>query len=257
MSEVSTVQPDPPPSSALIPKKPWIMRFGKYMQPKVNGVVGRSSKVGDQPFHDKRDFPWIAALEAEWETIRDEAAGVLQDLGKIPPLAAISPDHRRIAPAGKWRSFFLHGYGYKVDANCAACPRTAALIAKVPGLNSALFSVVVPGTHIPAHTGVTKAILTCHLGIRVPQARENCRMRVADQFVSWREGEAFVFDDIYQHEVWNDTDETRVVLLVQFRRPVGWRGRLLGGLFLWSVRHSRFVQDARRGVKDWAEGRGV
>lgn len=243
--------PQPPPSSALIPKKPLILKIGKWLQPRINAAIGNSSRVGDQPFHDTADFPWIAKLEANWTEIRAEAAAVLGDLERVPPLAAISPDHRRIAPAGKWRSYFFHGYGYRVDANCAACPKTAALLDEVPGLNSALFSILVPGTHIPAHTGVTKAILTCHLGIQVPQKAEDCRMRVADRFTTWREGKAFVFDDIYQHEVWNDTDETRIILLVQFRRPVGLVGKLLGEGFLKGVRHSRFVQDARRGLAQW------
>jgi beta-hydroxylase len=31
-------------------------------------------------------------------------------------------------------------------------------------------------------------------------------------------------------------------------RPVGW---ILGNLFLWGVKRSRFVQQARRGVEQW------
>jgi beta-hydroxylase len=243
-----------PPSKALVPRPPWIMRFGKKVQPRVNAIVARHSTIANTPFQDTRQFPWIATLEEHWREIQAEAAEVLQNLDAIPPLAEISPDHRRIAPAGRWRSFFLYGYTYKVEANCARCPRTAALLAKVPGLNSALFSVLVPGTHIPAHTGVTKAILTCHLGIRVPREAEKCRMRVADSSVSWREGQALVFDDTFQHEVLNDTDETRVVLLIQFQRPARLIGRIVGGLFLWGVKHSRFVQEARRGVIAWKAG---
>jgi beta-hydroxylase len=243
--------PPPPPSSKLVPKKPLIMKIGKYLQPRINRIVARSSRVGNEPFHDTVKFPWIAELEANWKDIEAEALEVVKDVRAIPPLAAISPDHRRIAPAEQWRSFFLYGYEYRVDANCVKCPRTTALIEKVPGLNSALFSVLVPGTHIPAHTGVTKAILTCHLGIKVPPEAEKCQIRVVDQKVGWEPGRAFVFDDVYQHEVLNDTDEVRVILLVQFRRPVGLLGKIFGGAFLWSVKHSRFVQDARRGVAEW------
>ena len=241
----------PAPSSALIPKRPLVMRVGRWLQPRINRVTGRASRIGDHPFHHARDFPWIAALEAEWETIRDEMEAAVRDLSKVPPLAEISPDHRRIAPAGKWRSLFLYGYGYRVPANCAACPRTAALVSQVPGLNSALFSILVPGTHIPAHTGVSKALLTCHLGLRVPSATECCRMRVGDGYTEWRAGRALVFDDMYNHEVWNDTDEMRGILLVQFRRPMRLLGRAVAELFLWGVRRSRFVQDARRGVEQW------
>lgn len=244
-----------PPSSKLVPRKPLIMRFGKWMQPKTNRWIANSAKLGDPAVYDTSMFPWIKELESHWATIREEAAAALQDLEKVPPLATISPDHRRIAPAGRWRSFFLIGYRYRDEANCAKCPKTTAIIERIPGLNSAFFSVLVPGTHIPPHTGVTKAFLTCHLGIQVPREREKCRMRVVDQYVHWSEGKAIVFDDCYDHEVLNDTDETRIVLLVQFKRPVGIIGKIVGNLFLEGVRRSRFVQDARKGIAQWSADR--
>ncbi len=256
-------KPFPPPTGqtsdygvAPAPKEPLLMRLGdRFVRPLVDRAVVRSSRVGDPPVHDPRTFPWIGRLEARWRDIEREAAAILGDLDAIPPLAEISPDHRPIAPAGKWRSYFLYGYGYRDAANCRTCPRTTALVESIPGLNSAFFSILAPGTQIPPHTGVTKALLTCHLGIRVPREADSCRMRVADRVVSWRAGEALVFDDTYEHEVANDTEDMRVVLLVQFRRPVGALGRMVGGLFLWAVRRSRFVQDARRGLREWAEQR--
>lgn len=243
------------PGTALVPKKPLVMRLGKRLQPWVNGVVARSSRIGDPVWPDTRLFPWVANLEAHWREIAAEAAEVCRDPSSIPPLAEISPDHRRIAPAGKWRSFFLTGYGYEVDDNVRRCPRTAALVRRVPGLNSALFSVLAPGTHIPLHTGVTKAFLTCHLALTVPREADRCRMWVAGEPVTWEPGRAFVFDDCYEHEVRNDTDDWRIILLVQFRRPMRLPGRLIGGLFLWGVKQSRFVQEARAGVMAWGKNR--
>jgi aspartyl/asparaginyl beta-hydroxylase (cupin superfamily) len=241
----------PPPSSALIPKRPLILRIGRKVQPWVNDLIVDQSTIGNDPFPDKAHFPWIAALEAEADVIRAEAKAALEDLNAVPSLAEVSPDHRRIAPAGKWRSLFLVGYGYRHEANCAACPRTAAAISRIPGLNSAFFSVLVPGTHLPPHTGVTKAFLTAHLGIQVPRQAEKCRMRVVNKVVHWTEGKVLLFDDCFEHEVLNETDETRIVLLVQVKRPVRTLGKVVGGLFLWGVKRSRFVQDARRGVQKW------
>lgn len=239
------------PSKKLVPKKSLLLRYGVWVQPIINKWIARSSRIGDRPLFDSSEFPWVKSLEERWEEIRAEAFAALEDLEQVPPLATISPDHRRIAPAGRWRSFFLVGYGYREESNCRICPVTAELVSRVPGLNSAFFSVLVPHTHIPTHTGVTKAFLTCHLGIQVPEEADKCRMRVVDQWVGWQEGRALVFDDVFEHEVRNDTDETRIVLLVQFRRPVGWFGRIMGGLFLEGVRRSRFVQDARRGLIAW------
>ncbi|WP_116090700.1 aspartyl/asparaginyl beta-hydroxylase domain-containing protein [Sphingomonas crusticola] len=239
------------PNAALVPRQPLWMRLGRQLQPMVNRIVANGSQVADRPVHDVRDFPWVAALEDHWIEIQREAAAALHDLETVPPLAEISPDHRDIAPPKKWRSFFLYGYGYREEANIRRCPRTDALLRAVPGLNSAFFSVLAPGTHIPPHVGVTKAIMTCHLGLSVPRDEARCWMRVVDHRLHWQAGRALIFDDTFEHEVANDTNETRVVLLIQFRRPVRASGRVIGGLFLWAVRRSRFVQDARRSVRDW------
>ena len=234
-----------------VPPLPFLFRLGKKLRHRIGAMVARSSRVGDQQVYDTSLFPWVAEIEARWIEIREELLSLLAKREAIPPLASISPDHRRIAPPGKWKSFFLHGYGYRVEENIRRCPRTAEIAAKVPGLNSAFFSILDPGAHIPRHRGVTKALLTAHLGLVVPPARENCRMQLADQSLHWHEGRTLVFDDTFHHEVWNNTDSLRAVLLIQFRRPVGPIGRLLGGLFLFGIRHSRFVQDARREMSRW------
>jgi ornithine lipid ester-linked acyl 2-hydroxylase len=239
------------PGNEGIPPTPFLFKVGKKLRHRVSAVVARSSQVGDQPRYDAAHFPWIAELEANWTDIREELLAVLAKREAIPPLASISPDHRRIAPPGKWKSFFLHGYGYAVDENIRRCPKTAKLVTRIPRLNSAFFSILDPGAHIPRHRGVTKAILTAHLGLVVPEPRHKCRMQLDAQTLYWEEGRTEVFDDTFHHEVWNDTDGLRAVLLIQFRRPVGLVGRLVGGLFLLGIRHSRFVQDARRQMGQW------
>jgi aspartyl/asparaginyl beta-hydroxylase (cupin superfamily) len=234
-----------------VPPLPPLFRIGKRLRHRISAIIARSSKVPDAPVLEPSLFPWIARLEARWPDIRAEVDRLLAREDGIPPLADISPDHRRIAPPGKWKSFFLFGYGYSLEENARRCPNTAAAIAAVPGLNSAFFSILAPGAHIPRHRGVTKALLTAHLGLIVPKRRQDCRMQVADEIVTWEEGRTIVFDDTYHHEVWNDTDESRIILLVQFRRPVGRLGRIVGDLFLGAVRRSRFVQDARSSLGDW------
>ena len=120
----------------------------------------------------------------------------------------------------------------------------------IPGLNSAFFSILAPGTHIPDHRGVTKGLITCHLGLIVPRDGD-VRMRVHDRIVRWAEGETLVFDDTYQHEVWNETNGTRVVLLIQFERPLRQPGKWFADLFMGFVRRSAFVQEARTNIDTW------
>ena len=197
-------------------------------------------------------FPWTAILEAQWQTIRAEALAVLQQREAVPPVQEISPDHARLADyENKWQSYFIWGYGYKLAANAARCPRTTALVEQIPGLKSALFSIHAPGVHIPRHNGVTFAMITCHLGLIVPQEREKCRIKIADQTYHWEPGKTVVFDDTYEHEVWNDTEEDRVILLIQFTRPLRDPGRQIASFVMWLIRMSPFVQDARRAVAKW------
>jgi beta-hydroxylase len=112
----------------------------------------------------------------------------------------------------------------------------------------AFFSIFEPGTHIHEHRGVTKAMLNVHLALIVPKGRERCQIRVADRIRRWAPGEYLIFDDTFRHEVWNETSEPRVVLFLQVLRPMRWRGRWLGKIFLWCIKRTSFVQDVRQAL---------
>lgn len=217
----------------------------------IDRVLTRFSAINDQEIQPNALFPWISKLESNWPVIRAEADRVLADRQAIPPVREISPDHDMIALDDRWRSFFLWGYGLRSERNCRRCPETARLLEGIPGLLTAFFSVLEPGAHIPRHTGPTKAILTAHLGLRVPRNRATCRMHIGARDFAWQEGRMVVFDDMYPHEVWNDSDEDRVVLLMHIKRPERFPGSLIrDGLFA-AMRHSPFVQDGLRNLEKW------
>ncbi len=230
--------------------RPFIIELGKRLRGLFDRLIGASSLVSTAPVLDARDFAWTQALRDNWQAIRDEAEQVALVGNAAPSLATISPDHRGIAEVDMWRSYFLYGYGYAIEDNLARCPRTARVVEQIPGLNSAFFSILAPGTHIPDHRGVTKGLITCHLGLIVPEDGD-VRMRVHDQIVRWAEGETLVFDDTYRHEVWNDTGGTRVVLLIQFERPLKQPGKWFADFFMGFVRRSAFVQEARTNLQRW------
>ncbi|SEI94917.1 beta-hydroxylase [Sphingomonas sp. OV641] len=239
-----------PPEMKAEPNRPLIIRLGKHLRGVFDSLIASSSLVPNDPVLDVRTFPWTQLLRDHWQDIRAEAMQVALQGDASPSLATISPDHRSIAQLGMWRSFFLWGYGYRIDDNAARCPVTSALVKQIPGLNSAFFSILAPGTHIPAHRGVSKGLITCHLGLIVPRDGD-VRMRVDRRVVRWSEGETLVFDDTYDHEVWNETDGTRVVLLIQFERPLRNPGKWIADMFLGIVRRSAFVQEARDNIAAW------
>ena len=250
--DLTVISGAPHPDAELRAEKgrPLILRIGKHLRGFFDTLISSSSLVSNDPVLDTCDFPWTQLLRDNWEAIRDEAVSVALQPEAAPSLATISPDHRAIAKVNMWRSFFLWGYGYPVDENLARCPATTRVIEQIPGLNTAFFSILAPGTHIPDHRGVTKALITCHLGLIVPEDGD-VRMRVDDRIVRWHEGETLVFDDTYQHEVWNDTTSTRVVLLIQFGRPLRNPGKWIGETCVKLIRRTAFVKEARDNVLAW------
>lgn len=169
----------------------------------------------------------------------------------LPSFAQISPDQRRIAPDPGWKTFFFRAFGHRDEAALAACPATARLLERVPGLETAFYSVLPPHAHVPAHCGVTKGLVRAHLALVVPGEAGACRIRIGGELRGWTPGELLLFDDTVNHEVWNDTDEDRVVLLFDFRRPMSWAGAAVATLLIAGIRRSGYVRDGLRNHAHW------
>lgn len=231
----------------------WLVdRHGSRVRDAFNRAVINSSLVDDREVFGAEEFSYLQALEENWLAIRREADDVIRGIQAVPPLGDVSPDHKRLDYTGKWRGYFLWGYGLQVERNCKRCPVTAALVDKIPGLLTAMFSIHEPGAHLPRHRGVTKGMLTYHLGLRVPADKSRCYIKVEDTDYSWEEGKFFVFDDTRHHEVFNNADTPRVILLLHIRRPLRFPGSWIQNAFFWGIRHSPFVQDARHNIEQWA-----
>ena len=132
-------------------------------------------------------------------------------------------------------------------------PSRTRLLETIPGLQSAFFSILAPGFHIREHRGVTKGIIRAHLGLIVPKAADQCYMRIGDERFSWEEGRVAVFDDTYRHEVFNNTDEERVVLLLDFDRPMRWPGRALHKGFIALIQQTAYYKNPVRNLEKWEE----
>ncbi|GEL02784.1 hypothetical protein SSA02_19470 [Swaminathania salitolerans] len=225
-----------------------LYQIGKDLRPSIDRFIARNSLIPNTALVDTRYFPWIRMLERNWETIRDEALRIRAE--DIPSLGEISREHGRIAGDRRWKSFFFEGYGYRREENRQRAPKTTALLDRIPGLVTASFSVLEAGCHIPRHVGMTKGTLVYHLGLSIPRNREACHINIETEaglhVHSWSDGGSLLFDDTYNHEVWNDTDEDRYILLVQMQRPCRKAARRLLRFFLFCVRHSRFVQEIKK-----------
>ena len=222
------------------------VKLGKKLRAPFDRLFERQSLVPNARFLDPALFTWGQALSDHWKEVQAELDSIMAERDSLPELSKVSPDHRRIAADGKWKSFFFKAYGYRVGPNARRCPKTAALIDSIPGVLVAFFSVMEPGIRVPRHRGLTKALLNVHLGLRIPGPPDQCGISVGGEVRGWEEGKVLVLDDTYHHEVWNKTDRPRAVLFLQIRRPVRPLGRLLGDAFLGVVRYTNYVQEGRR-----------
>jgi beta-hydroxylase len=217
----------------------------------LEGLVPRYSKVGDAVFFSTDQFPWSHTLEANWQTIRRELDQVMPYAEALPNFQDISPRQGNIADDDRWKTYFFTAFGYRSQQNCDRCPETAKLLDQIPGLKVAFFSILAPGKHIPEHRGKHKGIIRYHLALKVPEPREGCRIRVADQVAYWEEGKSLIFDDTFPHEVWNDTDDYRVVLFLDIARPLRFPLSLINGIVFALIGLSPIVQVARGNHQSW------
>ncbi len=172
---------------------------------------------GRGPRFDTDQFPWIRKLEANLDAMREEFLDVREE--SVPSLSDILSGKQRLASDG-WRLLAMRYWSYDLTTNCQVCPRTWELVRGIPGMTTAAFSVLEAGEHIPAHRGVFPGLLRCHVPLFVPFSNELCRIRIGQESHHWRTGEAILFDDSFEHEVWNESDQPRVVLLVDVKRPL-------------------------------------
>ena len=166
--------------------------------------------------------PQPRLIQQELEVALQDGRSALEPYIQYPPGAPVN-QWAKLNHSPAWSSYFLWRDGEKQSANCARCPQTTALLdslplAQMPGYApTAMFSVLSPHTHIPPHTGSANTRLIVHLPLVLPP---DCAFRVGNDTRSWEMGQAWVLDDTIEHEAWNNSDETRVILIFDVWNPL-------------------------------------
>jgi len=224
------------------------------------GIVGwverlnvRCARHGSPWVYDNAVFPWTETLATHAPAIRQELDRLLERREELPSISDISPDAASISTDRGWKTFILAGYGFTSRRNVALCPATWRALGTVPGLITAMFSIFEPGKRLPAHRGPYNGVLRLHLGLIVPRDREQAGIRIGGRTCHWREGEVLVFDDAYEHEAWNDSDQIRVVLFLDFVKPLRFPANLLNRLLIALAEWSPFVRDCKERQRAWEE----
>ena len=211
----------------------------KRFRDSVDIMLGRKKRYDSQSvtyhfpnlapieFFERCDFPWLDAIEAGTDTIRDEFLQVLATEEGFTPYISYPDDvpqnqFAELNNSPRWSAFHLYKMGRLVEENAARCPTTMQLLEGAPQPEqqgrtpAAMFSLLKPKTRIPPHNGVTNVRLVTHVPLIVP---EGCGFRVGNDTRQWVPGKAWVFDDTIEHEAWNDSDKLRVVLIFDIWHP--------------------------------------
>ena len=186
-------------------------------------------RLQPRPFFEREEFPWIGELEAATDIVREELLALLRDESGFEPYVQLPPGHPQAASwaavnnAREWSAFHLFRHGKPNAQNAARCPRTMAILEKLPLMRipnhapEVVLSLLKPGAHIPPHYGSVNGRLIVHLPLIVPP---DCgALCAAGEKRAWEEGRCLIFDDSFVHEAWNDSDQPRVVMLLDIWNP--------------------------------------
>jgi aspartate beta-hydroxylase len=172
-------------------------------------------------FDIPKTYPGLDKVTQAYPVIRKEFERVLAESTNLPQYHDVDSGERAISNTTpkRWNVFMLEILGHRPALNRAACPETCKVLAQVPNLIQAFFSILDPGKSVPEHEGPYLGYLRYHLGLRVPKQNPP-KLVVNKQDYVWKEGEAVLFDDSWPHSVVNQSDETRAVLIVDVRRTL-------------------------------------
>jgi aspartate beta-hydroxylase len=171
-----------------------------------------------RPLHDPGEFWFTGYLEERFPEIRAEILGVL-DTSADPVRPTLEDGW--LTRSGEWRQAHLFRDGAWQREVCARFPLTTTILSEIPEVTTLspgviMISRLTPGTRIMPHCGSTNAVLRVHLPIVVPPG---VFIRVADRVLTWTEGRCLVFDDSFEHEVWHEGSQDRMVLILDVPHP--------------------------------------
>jgi aspartate beta-hydroxylase len=197
-----------------------------YLDPRQQPTFLYFPDLPPAPYLNRSLFPWIKQLESQTKAIREELRRLLLgDAGRervFTNEAVEQASLRGLNAPPSWNGYYFYRHGIRRDDNCSSCPATARALESLPLSHvrehgpEVLFSVFTAGTHLLPHRGVTNTRLVGHLPLIVPT---DCALKVGGEVHEWREGRAVIFDDTYEHEAWNRSLQTRVVLIFDLWNP--------------------------------------
>lgn len=210
-------------------------------------------KIDSEKIDCASDFDWTSSLESELVLLSQEIEAIKADIANIPNFQDVSYSQKSITDDDKWKVFVFHAFKKRISANCNSYPQTTRLIETIPGMTSAMFSILLPNKHIPSHRGPYKGILRLLLPVKMPRNVDQCYIKIKGKPYYWQEGKCFIFDDSIEHEVFNNTNEIRIALFVDFYRPLAFPFNILNRIIYHFILKTKKVTDTQNKIDDIAQ----
>lgn len=172
--------------------------------------------VGPEPaFFSIENKSWKAILENNYQLILNELQDIITEQNKN-----IVPYYNSTLASNPnaWTIFPIRFWGKDNQENVKKAPRTTEIINQIKGVTSYGFSILKAGSQIKPHYGDSNVMYRCHLTLKSSGTIDEIGMRVADKKTTWVNGQLFAFCDAHNHEVWNNTNEDRWVLIIDILR---------------------------------------
>ncbi len=221
--------------------------FGVHFIALIEWIIRSNSERSI--FFQLEKFPWVQKIEPAYTDIKAELENLFQIKEEIPDFSYLSTEQQRLVQPLKWKSFIFCAYGAYSENNCKKCPKTFESLKKIKHIKTAMFSVFEPNTHILPHRGVYCGLLRYHLALIVPKEKGKCAINILGEVRHWEEGKSLIFDDTFEHEAWNKSDEVRVVLFVDFEKPLPFWLIPLNRFMIWLIKVSPLVQNIMGKIK--------
>ncbi|MFJ5676171.1 aspartyl/asparaginyl beta-hydroxylase domain-containing protein [Streptomyces sp. NPDC093097] len=199
-------------------------------------------------------FPAARRLESKFAVLQEEVERLLEgrQMMRYSEIDPVRASHI----SKEWLLQPLYILGVANESARDKCPSLIGFAEQTPEVVAVAVSMLEPGVSLAPHAGANAGLLRYHLCVKTPETNPP-RLRVDQDFYTWKEGEGVVLDDTFEHEVENSSDGTRVVVIIDFRRPMGMVASLLNRYFLRSQRdgatrrlravNDEYLRDARRG----------
>lgn len=184
----------------------------------INCLFYMFSRVKNSAYIDVDEFPELSILEKNWEVIRDEALA-LNDASQIKASKDLDDIGFNSFFRTGWKRFYLKWYSSNLKSARSQCPKTIELLSAIPTVRGAMFAMLPPGARLVKHRDPYAGSLRYHLGLDTPNS-EDCHIYVDGEKYSWKDGEAVMFDETFIHYAENKTNENRIILFLDIKRPV-------------------------------------